>query len=161
MLFRSPLAAFWELRNHLGDNRKVVKNLSLNPIQQTIGGVRVESRQLPESQSGRTSGPVMLQFAYGRRRLLVLPPGPEAWRERCLAAGLPKSEILILPASNLHQDFLAGCLSQVGPQVLIITGSPAAKALAALTAAWPGIFYRSSQGEVTVKVGTDTLEISQ
>jgi len=158
---RPPLPAFWELRNHLGDNRKVVKNLSLHPIQQTIGGVRVESRQLPESLMGRAGGPVMLQFEYGGRRLLVLPPGPEAWRERCLGAGLPKSEVLILPAANLHQDFLAGCLRQVGPQALVITGAPPPNALAALAAAWPGTFYQTAHGEVTITLAPDTLKVSQ
>ncbi len=156
---RPPLPSFWELRNHLGDNRQVVRNLSLSPSQQNIGGVRVESHQLRASLDGRTSGPVILRFTYGGRRLLVLPPGAEAWREHCLTVGLSKSEVLILPESNLQRDFLAGCLSQVAPQVLIITGSPSANAWAALTEAWPKTFYHTGQGEVTVTLGDDILEI--
>lgn len=158
---RPPLPAFWELRNYLGDQRRIVKNLSLHPATLEIGGVEVVSRQVAEAFPGRTSGPVMLSLTYQGRKLLVLPPAGSAWRERCLAAGLPPSHILVLPARNIQEDFIEGCLAQVKPAYVVITGWPTQKNLALLAAAWTGQLFLTQQGEVVISLGTTGVHVQQ
>lgn len=158
---RPPLASFWELRNSLGEQRRLVRNVSLQAVAQDIGGVRVTSRQLSDSSFQRPSGPVMLQFEYRGQRLLILPPGTALWRERCLNAGLSESDVLILPAANLHHDFMSACLGQVKPHFLIITGLPSAKNLSVLEDFWAGPIYLTSQSEITVTIDMEGVQIGQ
>lgn len=156
---RPPLPAWWELRNFLGDNLRPVKNLALGQIHLTIGGVQVQTRQLPGNVPGGSSGPVLLQMDYRGRRLLAIPPGPANWRERCLAAGLPRSDVLFLPAWNLHQDFVESCLQQVQPQILVVTGAPTAAGHMLLARQKPKNLYLGSQGAVTLTVSANDLTI--
>jgi len=150
---RPHLSAYWELRNLLGDAQKVVKNLSLQPVDAEIAGVKIESRQLSGLLGERPGGPVILQWSYQGIKVLVLPPGTAEWRRRLLTAGLPASTVLIMPGSDLHQDFYRDCLAQVQPQVLVITGRATAAGLAALATDWPGKTLFTDQGEVIITIG--------
>lgn len=120
---RPYLADFWELRNLLGDSGREVLNLSLASLRREIGGVRVSARQLRDSLGGRTGGPVLLRLDYQGNRLLIIPPGKKAWREKCLAAGLEPHEVVIIPATALMEDSGKAWLSQTRPQALVVTGS--------------------------------------
>jgi competence protein ComEC len=156
---RPPLPAFWELRNLLGDGQRVVKNLALRPLAVEIAGVRMESRQLSGPWSERPSGPVVLQCSYRGIKVLVLPPGTAEWRRRVLTAGLPASTVLVVSGTDLQPDFLRGCLGQVQPQTLVITGRPTPAGLAALLAGWPGTTLLASQGEVSIAIGPDGFQV--
>ena len=120
---RTNIPRFWELRNLLGDARKEVKNLSLAPLTREIGGVLVQTRQLPGNFPHRTTGPVLLHLDYQGQSILIIPPAPAAWRRQCLAAGLAPHDVLILPGSDLRPDFLQPCLTQVKPRLIVVTGS--------------------------------------
>jgi len=143
---RPHIQSFWELRNLLGDTGKVVKNLSLTSLTRDLGGVQVATRQLPGSRPGRSTGPVLLQLAYQGRQVLIIPPAPAAWRRQCLAAGLPPSHVLILPAANLRPDFLAACLRQVEPHIVIATGSHPAEVATELSQYQPIAWHFTRQG---------------
>ena len=158
---RTNIPSFWELRNILGDARKVVKNLSLAPFTQKIGGVLVQTRQLPGNFPGRTTGPIILHLDYQGKRLLIVPPAPAAWRQLCLDAGLSPSHVLILPSTNLRGDFLNSCLSQVKPQLVIVTGSPAADLTAEISQYEDISWHFTRQGAVTLTISTQGLEVNQ
>ena len=158
---RPNIPSFWELRNVLGDNRRAVKNLSLAPLAQEIHGAVVRTRQLPGSFLGRTSGPVLLEFDCQGQRLLIIPPAPAAWRQQCLAPGLTPSEVLIVPASNLRGDFLPSCLSQVKPQIVIVTGSPPAELPPEISQPRQTAWHFTHQGAVTITVSSRGLEVRQ
>jgi hypothetical protein len=123
---RTTIPSFWELRNLLGDARKVVKNLSLTPFTREIGGAVVRTRQLPGNFPGRTAGPVLLEIDCQGKSLLIIPPAPAVWRRHCLAAGLTHHDIVIVSSSDLRRDFLEPCLAQVQPEHVIVAGSPPA-----------------------------------
>lgn len=156
---RPYIQSFWELRNLLGDSRQEVKNLAIAPQAIEIGGVRVQTRQLPGTVGGRPSGPVLLQLACQGRRLLIVPPATAAWRRQCLAAGLDPSEVLILPASNLRGDFLESCLGQVKPKWVIVAGTMPADAMVGKEQdiSW----HCTRQGAVTVAISPDKVQVSQ
>ncbi len=156
---RPPLAAYWELRNYLGDHRKRVRNLALEPLATAVGGVQIASRQLPGNIPGRSAGPVILQLTYQGQQVLIVPPGSADWRARCLAAGLPPSQVLILPAANLKADFLPDCLRQVAPRFLILTGSKAALPPAALTGSWQGAVSAADRQNITVTIRPGDIQV--
>ncbi len=158
---RPNIQSFWELRNILGDRRREVKNLSLAPLTQEIGGAVVQARQLPGSFGDRAAGPVLLQLDYQGKRLLILPPAPAAWRQQCLAAGLAQNDVLILPATNIRGDFLESCLSQVKPQIVVITGSPPAQLPAELSRQQDIACHFTRQGAVTVTISAGQVQLSQ
>ena len=158
---RPNIPSFWEVRNLLGDHRRAVKNLSLAPLTRDLGDVQVRTRQLPGSFPGRTTGPVLLELDYQGQRLLIVPPAPAAWRQQCLAAGLTPSEMLIVPASNLRGDFLPSCLSQVRPQIVIVTGPPPAELPKEINQTQDTAWHFTHQGAVTVTISSGKVHVSQ
>ncbi len=158
---RPDIPGFWELRNILGDSRKEVKNLSLKPLTQEIGGAVVRTMQLAQGDAGRSTGPVMLQFDYLGKRLLLVPPAPAAWRQKCLAAGLSPNDVLILPAANLRGDFSKTCISQVKPQIVVVTGA-IPDALSSELSQQRDIAWRfTRQGAVTLTISSRGVEVNQ
>jgi beta-lactamase superfamily II metal-dependent hydrolase len=158
---RPSFQRFWELRNLLGDARKEVINLSLAPLTREIGGVLVETRQLPGNFPDRGSGPVLLHFTCQGQSVLVIPPASASWRRQCLAAGLTPSNVIILPASHLRDDFLSSCLSQVKPQIVVVTGLPAD--VLSLPANQPSdlAWHFTRRGAVTVTVSSGKVHLEQ
>ena len=158
---RTNIPSFWELRNVLGDARKVVKNLSLAPLTREIGGVQLRTRQLAGNFPNRTSGPVLLEIDYQGKRLLIVPPAPAVWRRQCLAAGLARHDVLILPASDLRPDFLPNCLAQVKPKVIIVTGSPPADFTPDAAQAEGISWHFTRQGAVTLSISSGEIQVGQ
>jgi hypothetical protein len=158
---RPNIQPFWELRNLLGDAGKVVKNLSLAPLLRDLGGVQVATRQLPGSLPNRSAGPVLLQLAYQGQHVLIIPPAPVAWRRQCLVAGLPPSDVLILPAARLRRDFLSACLSQVKPQIVILAGSPPWDLSTELSQYQHIAWHSTRQGAVTLTLASGQVQVQQ
>ena len=71
------------------------------------------------------------------------------------------SEVLIVPASNLRGDFLPSCLSQVRPQIVIVTGSPPAELPLEISQPQETAWHFTHQGAVTVTVSSGKVHVSQ
>ena len=137
----------------------MVKNLSLAPLAREIGGAVVRTRQLPGTFPGRTAGPVLLAIDYQGKSLLIVPPAPALWRRHCLAAGLTHHDIVIVPGSDLRQDFLEPCLAQVKPEHIIVTGSPPAGLAAHLPPSDNLSWHFTREGAVTLKFTAGRLDV--